>query len=136
MESHPFMQGESGRPSVPSPPAFVRPFFPQGRLSASANKGLGSSRPTVVLVSNMDDTSYIYGTQQEELNKTKEVKMRIPVSQLIRLHSLKLLKGQNISETVAKALTVYFDQVDADKAEARSAAEHDSAKDVAVDATF
>jgi hypothetical protein len=69
----------------------------------------------------MDDRSYIYGTQtaERELEKTKEVKMRLPVGHLIRLHSLKLLGGQNISDTVAKALSLYFERVDADKKAAK-----------------
>lgn len=88
------------------------------------------------MVSNMDDTSYIYGTQQEELNKTKEVKMRIPVSQLIRLHSLKLLAGQNISDTVAKALTVYFEKMDSEKRLERAAQSQDARSAAVIDATF
>lgn len=63
----------------------------------------------------MDEHQYIFGTSANELKETKEVKMRIPIAHLIRLHGLKLLSGQNISETVTKALEVYFAQVDAEK---------------------
>ncbi len=60
----------------------------------------------------MDEHQYIFGTPASELNETKEVKMRIPIAHLIRLHGLKLLSGQNISETVTKALEYYFQHVD------------------------
>lgn len=63
----------------------------------------------------MDESQYIYGTQKRELEQTKEVKMRLPVGHLIRLHSMKLLHGQNISDTVAKALESYFEKMDSDK---------------------
>jgi hypothetical protein len=55
----------------------------------------------------MDERHYIFGTQPQELTETKEVKMRLPIAHLIRLHGLKLLSGQNISETVTKALEVF-----------------------------
>jgi hypothetical protein len=60
----------------------------------------------------MDEHQYIFGTNARELKETKEVKMRIPIAHLIRLHGLKLLSGQNISETVTKALEYYFQKVD------------------------
>lgn len=60
----------------------------------------------------MDEHEYIFGTPAHELKETKEVKMRIPIAHLIRLHGLKLLSGQNISETVTKALEYYFQKVD------------------------
>lgn len=70
----------------------------------------------------MDDHTYIFGTQdQPEMSETKEVKMRLPISHLIRLHGLKLLSGQNISDTVTKALEEYFRQAEADKQAARQA---------------
>lgn len=72
----------------------------------------------------MDESQYIFGTQRQELNETKEVKMRLPISQLIRLHGLKLLTGQNISDTVAKALDQYFARVEAEKQAARQAAQN------------
>lgn len=65
----------------------------------------------------MDEHQYIFGTSARELKETKEVKMRIPIAHLIRLHGLKLLSGQNISETVTKALEHYFQEVDAHEAE-------------------
>ncbi len=43
-------------------------------------------------------------TRQEE----KEIKVRIPLDYHIRLHTVKVVKGQNISETVKEALENYF----------------------------
>lgn len=56
----------------------------------------------------MDDHSYIFGTSAKQLDETKEVKVKLPVGILIKLHGLKLLKGQNISDTVTTALERYF----------------------------
>lgn len=39
----------------------------------------------------------------------KEIKVKIPVEYHIKLHTLKVLKGQSISDTVERALTRYFD---------------------------
>ena len=63
----------------------------------------------------MDERHYIFGTPPEQMTETKEVKMRLPISHLIRLHGLKLLTGQNISDTVAKALSMYFEQAETAK---------------------
>ena len=39
---------------------------------------------------------------------SKEVKVRIPIQHHVRLHSMKVLTGKQISDTVAKALDAYF----------------------------
>ena len=69
---------------------------------------------------NMDEHNYIFGTKPHDLDASKEVKMRIPIAHLIRLHGLKLLTGQNISDTVARALELYFREVEAEKATAHA----------------
>lgn len=38
----------------------------------------------------------------------KEIKVKIPVGYHIKLHTLKVLKGQSISDTVEIALAKYF----------------------------
>lgn len=78
-------------------------------------------------MTDMDEHQYIFGTNASELKETKEVKMRIPIAHLIRLHGLKLLSGQNISETVTKALDHYFQHVDEGRqvAETHKASEED-----------
>lgn len=39
----------------------------------------------------------------------KEIKVKIPVGYHIKLHTLKVLKGQSISDTVELALAKYFE---------------------------
>jgi len=40
--------------------------------------------------------------------RAKEVKVKIPVSHHIRLHSMKVLTGKQISDAITEALDVYF----------------------------
>ena len=42
------------------------------------------------------------------LNEAKEIKVKIPLDFHIKLHTLKVLKGQSISDTVELALQKYF----------------------------
>lgn len=41
-------------------------------------------------------------------NRQKEVKVKIPVSFHVKLHSMKVLTGKQISDAVTEALEVYF----------------------------
>ncbi len=50
------------------------------------------------------------GTDDGEL---KELKVKLPLRHHIKLHSLKLVKKEPISDTVLKALTDYFDKLEA-----------------------
>lgn len=45
---------------------------------------------------------------KENLNREKEVKVKIPMSYHVRLHSMKVLTGKPISDTVTEALEAYF----------------------------
>ena len=45
----------------------------------------------------------------ENCDEEKEIKVKIPVEYHVKLHTLKVLRGQNISSTVEEALTRYFD---------------------------
>lgn len=45
---------------------------------------------------------------KERLGTGKEIKVKIPVNYHIKLHTLKVLKGQSISDTVELALEKYF----------------------------
>ena len=40
--------------------------------------------------------------------RSKEVKVKIPVSHHIKLHSMKVLTGKQISDAITEALDVYF----------------------------
>lgn len=44
----------------------------------------------------------------ERPDSGKEIKVKIPVGYHIKLHTLKVLKGQSISDTVEIALEKYF----------------------------
>ena len=41
-------------------------------------------------------------------NRSKEVKVKIPVSHHIKLHSMKVLTGKQISDAITEALDAYF----------------------------
>lgn len=41
-------------------------------------------------------------------NRSKEVKVKIPVGYHVKLHSMKVLTGKAISDAVTEALEVYF----------------------------
>jgi len=49
-------------------------------------------------------------TTVEKLGPGKEIKVKIPVGYHIKLHTLKVLKGQSISDTVEIALESYFEK--------------------------
>lgn len=41
----------------------------------------------------------------------REVKVKLPVDQVLRLHATRLKSGRNFSQTVSSALTRYFDEL-------------------------
>jgi hypothetical protein len=43
----------------------------------------------------------------------KEIKVKLPVSHHIKLHSLKITRNRSISEVVMNALDEYFDKLEA-----------------------
>lgn len=45
---------------------------------------------------------------EHRLSELKEVKLKLPLRHHVSLHSLKLLRGQSISDLVAVALDAYF----------------------------
>lgn len=47
-------------------------------------------------------------TTNVDMDETREVKVRLPVHQLMRLHGLKLMHGQSLSSTVQNALDAWF----------------------------
>lgn len=53
-------------------------------------------------------TDSLMGVKKPDLNEMKEVKVKLPVRQLLRLHYLKLTTNQNFSDVVAEALRRYF----------------------------
>lgn len=61
-----------------------------------------------LVVVTMNEQEAIFGTKFAKLDDTKEIKIRLPVGHLIKLHGYKILKGQNIGDTVVDALDRYF----------------------------
>ncbi len=47
-------------------------------------------------------------TDETPLSRIKEVKVKLPIRYHVRLHSIKVLSGKQISATVAEALEDYF----------------------------
>ncbi len=57
----------------------------------------------------MDETNFLYGKNNADLaDQVKEVKVKLPVEQLVKLHGLKILQGKTISESISGALERYL----------------------------
>ena len=52
----------------------------------------------------------MYIERKKEDAEIREMKVRIPSDFYMKLHSLKLLTGTQISEAVTEALALYFEQ--------------------------
>lgn len=52
---------------------------------------------------------FLYGKVADP-NKTKELKVKLPVSVHMRLHGMKILGDKSISATVSEALDAYFER--------------------------
>ena len=50
----------------------------------------------------------IHEPKATDPTRAKEVKVKIPVSYHVRLHSMKVLTGKPISDAVTEALEAYF----------------------------
>jgi FKBP-type peptidyl-prolyl cis-trans isomerase (trigger factor) len=57
----------------------------------------------------------------EALGEDKEIKVKIPLDYHIKLHTVKVVKGQNISDTVKIALERYFEGLRAEQVTAEPA---------------
>ncbi|HEV8360443.1 MAG TPA: hypothetical protein VGR28_08330 [Candidatus Thermoplasmatota archaeon] len=53
----------------------------------------------------------LYARDPREHRTTTVVKVRLPVEHHLRLHSLRVMRGEGISETVTAALAMYFEQM-------------------------
>lgn len=51
------------------------------------------------------------GDGPQEMEGEKEIKVKIPLDYHIKLHTVKVVEGQNISDTVRMALTEYFEEL-------------------------
>lgn len=52
------------------------------------------------------------GIQKPDQKALKEVKVKLPVQQLLKLHYLKLTSGATFSKVIAEALTDYFESIE------------------------
>ncbi|HET6398822.1 MAG TPA: hypothetical protein VFH47_04645 [Candidatus Thermoplasmatota archaeon] len=62
------------------------------------------------------------GIKKPDMNELKEVKVKLPVNQLLRLHLLKLTSSRTFSDLVSEALTEYFQRVAAEGHQAHAEA--------------
>lgn len=56
--------------------------------------------------------SHLMGIREERLDGSREVKVKMAVGHLIRLHGIKIVEGRGISESIADALVLYFRQLE------------------------
>ena len=71
------------------------------------------SRSTATGVPNMPDELRMpsAATHDPALDALREVKVKLPADQVLRLHYARLKSGTNFSQTVSSALTRYFDEL-------------------------
>jgi hypothetical protein len=55
----------------------------------------------------------LMGIKKPDMSELKEVKVKLPVKQLLKLHYLKLTSNRNFSDVVEEALSRYFDEIKA-----------------------
>ncbi|MHB8584248.1 MAG: hypothetical protein ACYDDF_00210 [Thermoplasmatota archaeon] len=52
-----------------------------------------------------------YREHTKDLEARKSIKVKLPIRQHIKLHAMKLFSENNISETVERALDIYFEKL-------------------------
>jgi len=57
----------------------------------------------------------LMGIKKPDMNEMKEVKVKIPVRQLLKLHYMKLTSSRTFSDVVSEALNDYFGELEADR---------------------
>lgn len=60
----------------------------------------------------MLNADMMLGIKKVDPEALKEVKIKIPVRQLLRLHYLKLTAGRTFSEVIASALMEHFEKIE------------------------
>jgi hypothetical protein len=70
-----------------------------------------------------DELDVFIREQQKDLSVRKSIKVKLPIRQHIKLHALKLVSENNISETVETALDEFLDETDGSDAEAQAASQ-------------
>jgi hypothetical protein len=59
-----------------------------------------------------------YREHTKDLEARKSIKVKLPIRQHIKLHAMKLFSENNISETVERALDIYFEKLKVDQGDA------------------
>ncbi len=54
----------------------------------------------------------LMGIKKPDMNEMKEVKVKLPVRQLLKLHYMKLTSSRTFSDVVSEALTEYFTEIE------------------------
>lgn len=57
----------------------------------------------------------IVEASEQKMQQERQLKVTVPTETLIRLHSLKILTGKNISDQVLEALNEYFRTIEDDQ---------------------
>lgn len=70
-----------------------------------------------------DGLSGFIREQQKDLSERKSIKVKLPIRQHIKLHALKLVTENNISETVEEALDEFLDAKEGSDATAAAASQ-------------
>jgi hypothetical protein len=52
----------------------------------------------------------LMGIKPTDRDQIRQVKLRLPIDQVMKLHRLRILKSQPISKFVAEALDTYFEE--------------------------
>ncbi len=60
----------------------------------------------------------LMGIKKPDMNEMKEVKVKIPVRQLLKLHYMKLTSSRTFSDVVSEALNEYFGEMEGGRAPA------------------
>ncbi len=63
----------------------------------------------------MMNTEQLMGIKKPDMTELKEVKVKLPVRQLLKLHYLKLTSSRTFSEVVAQALAQYFEDLEGNR---------------------
>ena len=57
----------------------------------------------------------LMGIKKPDMNEMKEVKVKLPVRQLLKLHYMKLTSSRTFSDVVSEALGEYFGALEAER---------------------
>jgi hypothetical protein len=83
----------------------------------------GAVKVSTVTNGSDDELDGFIREQQKDLSVRKSIKVKLPIRQHIKLHALKLVTEDNISETVETALDEFLERKEGSDAEAQAASQ-------------